>query len=108
MKSERAALPEGLDYCVACILLGCWILEDFFFNSLPSAGRVHLEQSWEYSLGKACANQILSPVDQHASEGYVICWSVGYVFQGVWENISVITKDKDRRGLYFLSDACYL
>lgn len=38
-----------------------------------AAGRGHLEETWEYSLGKACSSQILSPVDQYISEGYMPC-----------------------------------
>jgi len=68
------------------------------FCSLPSSGRGHLGEGWEFSLGKASANHILSSVDRHASEEYVICWGIEQVFQVVREKISVATKDRGRRG----------
>lgn len=98
-EQEESSFPcrVGLLCCMYFAqMLDSWRL--LFFNSLPSAGRGHLEESWGYSLGKACANQILSPVDQHASEGYVICWGIGHVFQVVWKKISIATKDRGRRG----------
>lgn len=67
-----------------------------FFNSLPSAGRGHLE-SWEYSLGKAPSSQILSPVDQNVSEGYAVCSGIGHVCQVVLKKLSIATKDKGGR-----------